>query len=126
MTDFLVTDSQPVDRWFGKLIVPAKGFTGKRLAAGNLPFIADHDDTKLCGQVREYRLEGDNLIVTVPDDARSVSGVALDVWPDIDSGVRPGISPGLDIEDISVLSGPYDEVLIVRADEWDADEISSR
>ena len=125
MTDFLVTDSQPVDRWFGKLIVPAKGFMGKRLAAGNCPFIADHDDRKLCGQVREYRLEGDNLIVTVPDDARSVSGLALDVWPDIDSGVRPGISPGVMIEDISVLSGPYDEILIVLAEEWDADEIST-
>ena len=69
--------------------------------------------------------DGDNLTITVPDAARSVSGVALDVWPDIDSGVRPGISPDVIIEDISVLSGPYDEILIVRADEWDANEISS-
>ena len=125
MTDFIVTDGQPVERWYGTLEVPAEGFTGERLRAGALPFCIDHDERKLAGSVTGYRVEGSRLIITVPDDMRSESEAAQDVWPDIDKGVRPGVSPSVMIDEVAVLSAPTDDETKVRAVVWDADEIST-
>ena len=122
---FLVTDGAYVQRWYGKLSVPASGFMGERLNAGMCPFLIDHDRTKLGGLVGSYEIEGDNLIFVVPMSKRSTSSEAANVWPDIDNGVRPGVSPGVDMFKVSILSEPDAPELEVEATKWDADELSS-
>ena len=125
MAEFVVTDGNPVQRWFGKLLVPASGYTGERLSAGQMPFLIDHDDRKLGGRVTEYRIEGDKLIMTVPDNMRSNSTEAGNVWPDIDSGVRPGVSPEVMVDELAILSEVDDPETIVSATVWDSGELSS-
>ena len=121
---FLAIPGLVTPRPWGGLRMDARGFRGTTIEAKACPFLDSHDNEKQMGNIASYEVSGQQMIYEVPDDQRSQRAAALEIWHDIDAGIRPNISAGWEIYDIEVEDLP-DGSYVATATDFDMLESSS-
>jgi len=92
-----------------------------RVKQGAVPFLADHDQTKLIGKVKTVKLTGNRAIATIK---LSNSTIANEVYEDIKSGIRTEISIGYTINAMEEIERATGENCYLVTD-WELYEVSS-
>jgi len=117
--DFSFATDQPIEHWFGYLILDTKksSVVLDRVENGVCPFLVNHDVDKLCGVVVPGSVKLGSTIRGKVKFSRSDFGEEM--LNDVKDEVRNGTSIGFMVHDMILVSNKKDDIPTYKATKWE-------